>query len=124
MLDIIAAYESGFADSLVTASKDKGRKLTSWEVDALFKVRALATAGWGVVAGSRIRRKYPIAPGRLSVAHHTTSTSFVDMSLAPSPQSLVGSIFQCHLEFVQFRADQIGDRKVLVLASIRSDLNH
>ncbi|MEI7929497.1 MAG: hypothetical protein WCH40_13185, partial [Verrucomicrobiales bacterium] len=26
---------------------------------------ALATAGWGVVEGSRIRREYPIAPGRL-----------------------------------------------------------
>ena len=26
---------------------------------------ALATAGWGVVDGSRIRREYPIAPGRL-----------------------------------------------------------
>lgn len=26
---------------------------------------ALAAAGWGVVAGSRVRREYPIAPGRL-----------------------------------------------------------
>src|SRR5689334_9202529 len=26
---------------------------------------ALAAAGWGVVAGSRIRREYPIAPGRI-----------------------------------------------------------
>jgi len=26
---------------------------------------ALAAAGWGVVTGSRIRREYPIAPGRL-----------------------------------------------------------
>src|SRR5829696_6262483 len=26
---------------------------------------ALVAAGWGVVAGSRIRREYPIAPGRL-----------------------------------------------------------
>ena len=26
---------------------------------------ALQAAGWGVVAGSRIRREYPIAPGRL-----------------------------------------------------------
>ena len=26
---------------------------------------ALATAGWGVVEGSRIRREYPIAPGRI-----------------------------------------------------------
>ena len=26
---------------------------------------ALAAAGWGVVEGSRIRREYPIAPGRL-----------------------------------------------------------
>ena len=26
---------------------------------------ALKAAGWGVVAGSRIRREYPIAPGRI-----------------------------------------------------------
>jgi len=26
---------------------------------------ALAAAGWGVVEASRIRREYPIAPGRL-----------------------------------------------------------
>ena len=26
---------------------------------------ALAAAGWGVVEGSRIRREYPIAPGRI-----------------------------------------------------------
>lgn len=37
VLDIIAAYECGFADALVTDSKTKGRKLTSWEVDSLFK---------------------------------------------------------------------------------------
>ena len=37
VLDIIAAYECGFADALVTASQAEGRKLTSWEVDALFK---------------------------------------------------------------------------------------
>ena len=37
VLDIIASYECGFADSLVTASKAKGGKLTSWEADALFK---------------------------------------------------------------------------------------
>jgi type I restriction enzyme, R subunit len=26
---------------------------------------ALKAAGWGVVEGSRIRREYPIAPGRI-----------------------------------------------------------
>ena len=29
---------------------------------------ALAAAGWGVVEGSRIRREYPITPGRLEGA--------------------------------------------------------
>ena len=37
VLDIIASYECGFADAIETASKAKGRKLTSWEADALFK---------------------------------------------------------------------------------------
>ena len=36
VLDLIAAYEAGFADVLVQASKAKGRKLSSWEVDGLF----------------------------------------------------------------------------------------
>jgi len=36
VLDLIAAYECGFADILVQAFKSKGRKLSSWEVDALF----------------------------------------------------------------------------------------
>jgi hypothetical protein len=36
VLDLIAAYECGFADVLVQAFKSKGRKLNSWEVDALF----------------------------------------------------------------------------------------
>lgn len=36
VLDLIAAYECGFGDLLVTESKAKGRKLSSWEVDALF----------------------------------------------------------------------------------------
>lgn len=36
VLDLIAAYEAGFADVLVQDSKSKGRKLTSFEVDALF----------------------------------------------------------------------------------------
>lgn len=36
VLDLIAAYEAGFADVLVQDSKSKGRKLSSWEVDALF----------------------------------------------------------------------------------------
>ena len=38
VLDLIAAYEAGFADALVQDSKAKGRKLSSWEVDALFAV--------------------------------------------------------------------------------------
>jgi hypothetical protein len=36
VLDLIAAYEAGFADVLVQDFTAKGRKLTSWEVDALF----------------------------------------------------------------------------------------
>lgn len=36
VLDLIAAYECGFADALSQAFKAKGRKLTSWEVDRLF----------------------------------------------------------------------------------------
>jgi hypothetical protein len=36
VLDLIAAYECGFADVLSKACRKKGRKLTSWEVDALF----------------------------------------------------------------------------------------
>jgi hypothetical protein len=36
VLDLIAAYECGFADILVQAFKSKGRKLSSWEVDASF----------------------------------------------------------------------------------------
>ncbi|TFH36111.1 MAG: DNA-binding protein [Anaerolineales bacterium] len=36
VLDLIAAYECGFADVLVQASKSNARKLTSWEVDSLF----------------------------------------------------------------------------------------
>jgi hypothetical protein len=38
VLDLIAAYEAGFADVLVQDFKSKGRKLSSWEVDALFVV--------------------------------------------------------------------------------------
>jgi hypothetical protein len=38
VLDLIAAYEAGFADALVQEFKSKGRKLSSWEVDALFVV--------------------------------------------------------------------------------------
>lgn len=37
VLDIIASFECGFAAALVTESKAKERKLTSWEVDSLFK---------------------------------------------------------------------------------------
>lgn len=36
VLDLIAAYEAGFADILVQECKSKGHKLSSWEVDALF----------------------------------------------------------------------------------------
>jgi len=36
ILDLVASYECGFADILRKASADKGRRLTSWEVDALF----------------------------------------------------------------------------------------
>ena len=36
VLDLIAAYECGFGDALVRSFNEKGRKLTSWEVDALF----------------------------------------------------------------------------------------
>ena len=36
VLDLIAAYEFGFADILVKGFQAKGRKLDSWAVDALF----------------------------------------------------------------------------------------
>ncbi len=36
ILDLVASYECGFADVLRRACAEKGRKLTSWEVDALF----------------------------------------------------------------------------------------
>jgi len=36
VLDLVSSYECGFADTLRKASAEKGRKLTSWEVDALF----------------------------------------------------------------------------------------
>lgn len=36
VLDLIASYECGFADLLVQEVKSKGRRLSSWEVDALF----------------------------------------------------------------------------------------
>jgi hypothetical protein len=36
VLDLIAAYEAGFADVLVKDSQSKGSKLSSWEVDSLF----------------------------------------------------------------------------------------
>lgn len=36
VLDLIAAYECGFGDTLVRSFNEKRRKLTSWEVDALF----------------------------------------------------------------------------------------
>ncbi len=37
VLDLIASYECGFADILEDAFRNKGRKLTNWEVDRLFK---------------------------------------------------------------------------------------
>lgn len=36
VLDLIASYECGFADAIVQDFQKKERKLTSWEVDALF----------------------------------------------------------------------------------------
>lgn len=45
VLDIIAAYESGFADYLQQEAALKGRKLNNWEVDALFK-RFESQAHW------------------------------------------------------------------------------
>ena len=35
-LDLIAAYECGFADVLTREAKSKGSKLTTWEVDSFF----------------------------------------------------------------------------------------
>jgi len=37
VLDLVASYESGFAAILRDESKAKGRRLTSWEVDNLFR---------------------------------------------------------------------------------------
>ena len=37
VLDLIASYECGFADVLQQFSKNQSRKLSSWEVDDLFK---------------------------------------------------------------------------------------
>jgi hypothetical protein len=37
VLDLIAAYQCGFADELQREKIDKNRKLTSWEVDELFR---------------------------------------------------------------------------------------
>ena len=37
VLDLIASYESGFGDLLQKQATVKGRKLTTWEVDGLFK---------------------------------------------------------------------------------------
>lgn len=38
ILDLIASYECGFADILRQESQAQGRKLSSWEVDHLYKV--------------------------------------------------------------------------------------
>lgn len=45
VLDLIASYECGFADVLAQEFASTGRKLTSWEVDALF-ARFEAQAHW------------------------------------------------------------------------------
>lgn len=37
VLDLISSYETGFADNLLKASKEKGRMLTSHETDKLFR---------------------------------------------------------------------------------------
>lgn len=37
VLDLISAYECGFADELRNAYREKGHKLSAWEVDVLFK---------------------------------------------------------------------------------------
>ena len=37
VLDLIAAYECGFGDMLQQEAKSQGRKLSTWEVDSLFK---------------------------------------------------------------------------------------
>ena len=37
ILDLVAAYECGFGDTLRKAFEEKGSKLTSWEVDTLFR---------------------------------------------------------------------------------------
>jgi len=45
VLDLIASYECGFADTLVSECQSMGRKLTSWEVDRLFE-KFEAQAHW------------------------------------------------------------------------------
>jgi hypothetical protein len=45
VLDLIASYEAGFADVIEQEFKSKSRKLSSWEVDALF-VRFESQAHW------------------------------------------------------------------------------
>jgi hypothetical protein len=45
VLDLIAAYECGFAEELQRESKTMNRKLNSWETDALFK-KFEAQAHW------------------------------------------------------------------------------
>jgi hypothetical protein len=37
ILDLVAAYEHGFAEAIKAAFEKKGRKLDSWEVDELFR---------------------------------------------------------------------------------------
>jgi len=37
ILDLISAYENGFADQLKSAVREIGRKLSPWEVDSLFR---------------------------------------------------------------------------------------
>lgn len=45
VLDLIASYECGFADAIVQEFNSKGRRLNSWEVDALF-AKFEAQAHW------------------------------------------------------------------------------
>jgi hypothetical protein len=45
VLDLIASFECGFADTIVQGSRAKNRKLTSWEVDTLF-AKFEAQAHW------------------------------------------------------------------------------
>jgi type I restriction enzyme R subunit len=49
----------------VFAAIGYGNRMNEAETRAEHIDPALKAAGWGVVEGSRIRREYPIAPGRI-----------------------------------------------------------